>query len=244
MKFIDLVNVSAACKRFFLISKAHKKFRQTITFSKRIFNFDGYYTEFLQNQLLNVKAKLHKKFNEELSSAIFSIISVKMKKSSYELTPFRVFCHCFFCTRGSRSFDGCSICSRIFVNDNYVAKKLTVHLSLQEIRLEILTCFYWWEIWILNVLFEIFTTWLGIMLIGPKILMKYFMKLRMVLLVYMSYFWKFIRGCSLIYLNRSQKLPLKIIWEVCLPQIVMWIDLGKIMKIFFFHCTVTLVKCF
>ena len=48
-----------------------------------------------------------------------------MKKISYELTPFRVFCPCFFCTRGSRSFDGCSICSRTFVNNNYVAKKKT-----------------------------------------------------------------------------------------------------------------------
>ena len=73
MKFVDLVNVSAACKRFFLISKAHKKFRQTITFSKSIFNFDGYYTEFLQNQLLDLKAKLRKKFIEELSSDIFQL---------------------------------------------------------------------------------------------------------------------------------------------------------------------------
>ena len=124
MKFVDLVNVSATCKRFFLISKAHKKFRETITFSKRIINFDDYYTEFFQQQLLDLGSAVYKKINEELGSDVFSIIGVKTKKISYEPTSFRVFCHCFFCTRESRSFDGCSICSRIFVNNNYVAKKI------------------------------------------------------------------------------------------------------------------------
>ena len=123
-KLVDLVNVSGVCKRFFLISKVHKKFRETITFSKSIINFDDYYTEFLEQQLLHLEPALYKKFNEELSSDVFSIIGVKMKKVSYEPTPFRVFCHCFFCTTGSRSFDGCSISSRIFVNNNYAAKKI------------------------------------------------------------------------------------------------------------------------
>ena len=96
MKFVDLVNVSATCKRFFLISKVHIKFTETITFSKRIIKFDDYYTEFLQNQLLDLESSLYKKFNEELSSNIFSIINNKIKKISYELTPFKVLCHCFF----------------------------------------------------------------------------------------------------------------------------------------------------
>ena len=40
------------------------------------------------------------------------------------LLPSGFFCHCFFCTRGSRFFDGCSVSSKIFVNNNYVAKKI------------------------------------------------------------------------------------------------------------------------
>ena len=124
MKFIDLVNVSATCKRFFLISKAHKKVTKIITFSKRIIKFGDYYTEFLQNWLLDFESSLHKKFNKELSSDLFSIISVKIKKISYELTPFKVFCHCFFCTRGGRSVERCLICNRIFVDNNDVAKKI------------------------------------------------------------------------------------------------------------------------
>ena len=123
MKFVDLVNVSATCKRFFLISKAHKKFTETVTFSRRIIKFDDYYTEFLQNSPLDLEPSLHKKFNEELSSGIFSIISFKIKKISYELTPFKVFCHCFFCTRGSKSVERCLISSRNFVDNNDVTKK-------------------------------------------------------------------------------------------------------------------------
>ena len=36
------------------------------------------------------------KFKEEISNEIFSIIYLKIKRISYKVTPFRVFCHCFF----------------------------------------------------------------------------------------------------------------------------------------------------
>ena len=48
-----------------MITTAHKKFRRTVSISKCIFNFDGYYTEFLHNQMLDlgvdVKKNLKKK---------------------------------------------------------------------------------------------------------------------------------------------------------------------------------------
>ena len=87
--FLDLVNVSATCKRFFMITTAHKKFRGTVSISKHIFNFDDYYSEFLHNQMLDIKVDIHKKFKEEISSEMFSIMSLKIKRISYELTPFR-----------------------------------------------------------------------------------------------------------------------------------------------------------
>ena len=77
MKVFDLVNVSGTCKRFFMIRTAHKKFRQTVSISKPIFNFDNYYDEFLHNQMLDLKVDIQKKFEEEISSEIFSIISLK-----------------------------------------------------------------------------------------------------------------------------------------------------------------------
>ena len=59
--FVDLVNVSATCKNFLLILKAHKKFTGTITFSKRIIKFEDRYTKFLQNRLLDLESSLQKK---------------------------------------------------------------------------------------------------------------------------------------------------------------------------------------
>ena len=65
MNFVDLVNVSATCKRFFMTKTAHKKFRQTVSISKRLFNFDDYYTEFLHNQMLDLKVDIQKKCKEK-----------------------------------------------------------------------------------------------------------------------------------------------------------------------------------
>ena len=39
---------------------------------------------------------IQNKFKEEISSEIFSIIDLLIKEISYELTPFKGFCHCFF----------------------------------------------------------------------------------------------------------------------------------------------------
>ena len=60
MKLVDLVNVSATCKRFFMILTSHKEFKRTVSTSKCIFNFDNYYTEFLRNQILDLKEAIKK----------------------------------------------------------------------------------------------------------------------------------------------------------------------------------------
>ena len=65
MKLVDLVNGSAACKRFFMILSAHKDCKRTVTISKRIFNFDNFYIEFLQTQLKDLTMKIQNKFKEE-----------------------------------------------------------------------------------------------------------------------------------------------------------------------------------
>ena len=122
IKFVDFANVSVTCKRFFLIKLIKNLQKQS--FSKRIIKFDEYYNEFLQNWLLDLQSSHHKKFNEELSSDIFSVINIKIQNISYELTPFKLFCYCFFCTRGSRSAERCLICSIIFVNKNDIAKTI------------------------------------------------------------------------------------------------------------------------
>ena len=87
VKFVDLVNVSATCKRFFMILTSHKEFKQTVTISKRIFNFDDRYAEFLQDKMLDLMKSIQDKFKEEINNEIFSIIYLKIKRISYELTP-------------------------------------------------------------------------------------------------------------------------------------------------------------
>ena len=54
MRFVDLVNISATCKRFFMILTAHKEFKRTVSVSKGVFNFDDYYAEFLQDKILDL----------------------------------------------------------------------------------------------------------------------------------------------------------------------------------------------
>ena len=119
-------------KDFSWYQKLIKDLQKQLRF-QNIFNFDDYYTQFLQQQLLNLESALHRQFNEELSSDIFPVISVKIKKISYELTLFIVFCYCSFCTRGTTTVERFLICSRILINNNHIAKKLTLHLLLQEI---------------------------------------------------------------------------------------------------------------
>ena len=136
MKFVDLVNVSATCKRFFMKLTSHKEYKRTVTISKRIFNFDDCYAEFLQNKMLDLMKAIQDKFKEEIGNVIFSIIYLKIKRISYELTPFRVFCHCFFCSRVGRSIDTCSICSRIFVGNSDVARKIDSSFVVTKNSLE------------------------------------------------------------------------------------------------------------
>ena len=40
----------------------------------------------------------------------------------FEMLPFKVYYHCFYCRRGGRLFGKCDICSRFFVDDQDIAK--------------------------------------------------------------------------------------------------------------------------
>ena len=55
---------------------------------------------------------------------VFSLVDVHIEKMIFEMLPFKVYCHCFYCRRGSRLFGRCDICRRFFVDDQDIAKKL------------------------------------------------------------------------------------------------------------------------
>ena len=108
-----------------MILAPHKEYKQTVSASKRIFNFDDYHAKCLQDRKLDLMKAIQNKFKEAISNEIFSITDLKTKIISYELTPLKVFCHFFFfCSRGIRSLETFSICSRIFVGNSDVARKI------------------------------------------------------------------------------------------------------------------------
>ena len=42
----------------------------------------------------------------------------------FELLPFKIFHHCFYCSPGSKSLSKCRWCVRFFVNDSDLANDL------------------------------------------------------------------------------------------------------------------------
>ena len=111
-----------------MILTPHKEYKRTVSASKRTFNFDEYHAKCLQDQKFDSMKAIQNKFKEEISNKIFSITDLKIKIISYELTPVKAFCQFFFffffCSRGIRSLETCSICSRIFVGNSDVAGKI------------------------------------------------------------------------------------------------------------------------
>ena len=67
-----------------MILTTYREYKQTLSISKRIFNFDDYYTAFLQTQMLDLKKTVQNKFKEkEIRDEIFSIIDLKIKRISF-----------------------------------------------------------------------------------------------------------------------------------------------------------------
>ena len=70
--------------------------------------------------------EIRQKFEERIvkNAFVFSVIDVHLEKIVYDLLSFRIFCHCFFCVRGSRNIGKCDICSKFFVEDSNIALKI------------------------------------------------------------------------------------------------------------------------
>ena len=96
------------------------------TFSKDTFNFDTGYFDFLKNELGFLGRELEKSFEEKIvrHTFVFSLIDVHLEKIVYDLLPIKIFCHCFFCMRGSKNVGKCDVCSRFFVDDSEIASKI------------------------------------------------------------------------------------------------------------------------
>ena len=69
LNYMNYINFSTTCKKFYSLTRSDKKFKQLFCFSKRILNFDDSYVEFLHSQFqwLNeeIWTKLNEKFKED-----------------------------------------------------------------------------------------------------------------------------------------------------------------------------------
>ena len=54
-----------------MILTSHEEYKRTVTISKRMFNFDDCYAEFLQVKMLDLMKTIQDKFKEEISNEIF-----------------------------------------------------------------------------------------------------------------------------------------------------------------------------
>ena len=78
--------------------------------------------------------RLEKKFEETIvkNTFVFSSIDIHLEKVVDNLLLFRIFCHCFFCVTGSKSFQKCDVCSIFFVDDSVIASKINQEFLLSK----------------------------------------------------------------------------------------------------------------
>ena len=55
---------------------------------------------------------------------MFGLVDVMLENIAYGLLPFKIFCHCFYCRRGSKIAGKCDVCTRFFIDDNDLGAKI------------------------------------------------------------------------------------------------------------------------
>lgn len=61
---------------------------------------------------------------------MFGVVDVLIEKIVYGKLPFKIFCHCFYCQRGSKKTGKCDDCTRLFIEDNDLASKIDLEFIL------------------------------------------------------------------------------------------------------------------
>ena len=80
----------------------------------------------MQDQLKWLGKEIREKFQEKIvkNTFVFGLIDVQLERMVYQMLPYKIFCHRFYCRRDSKSVGMCDICSMFFVDDNDVSKKI------------------------------------------------------------------------------------------------------------------------
>ena len=140
MKLSDIFNFSIVSKRFYQITRSHKKFCKAIRISKYIVGFDEDYFDFLQDELQTLDKNICEKFKEKIvkNYFVFNLLDISFKKIVFSLLPFKIYSHCYFCWRGSKTACKCDIFTKFFIDDNDLGARIDREFILTKKSIEYL----------------------------------------------------------------------------------------------------------
>ena len=128
--------------------------------------------------------RLEKKIEETIvkNTFVFSSIDIHLAKVVDNLLLFRIFCHCFFCVTGSKSFRKCDVCSIFFVDDSVIASKINQEFLLSKNGIpQLRICGLMEQVNARSVVLNLYylvREW-QVMVSGLKTFEKYFLKLQL-----------------------------------------------------------------
>ena len=116
--------------------------------SKNRVGFDEDYFDFLQDELQSLGKNIRERFKEKIvkNSFLFDLLDVSLKKIVFGLLPFKSYCHCFFCQRGSKTAGKFEFAQGFFLNDNDFRSRIDKEIILTKRSIEHLPIFKLMEI--------------------------------------------------------------------------------------------------
>ena len=102
------------------------------------FSFDPDYFDFLSEEILNLSKEIHEDFKSTIvkNKYVFSLLDQMLKKIIFDLQPFTVLCHVFYCLRGSKMIGRCQICTPFFIDEEDIGRNIDQNFTLDFHRLK------------------------------------------------------------------------------------------------------------
>ena len=134
MNYIDVFNLSHVSKHFYQLRYSNKSFDQKMLMSKHMITFDDGFFYFLSGELADLSYEIRKKFSNTYEKKfIFSVAEKKIQNLVYNLLPFKIYNHLFFCYRGCYTTGGkWKHCTRFFVDDFDKSYYIDYHFKITK----------------------------------------------------------------------------------------------------------------
>ena len=103
---IDVFSFPCACRSFMEITSANRKFVDKKILWRSTVGFDNDWLDFLSAKMIYLSVRIEKYLCTLISSRdnyTFLVTKTHFKNMTYELVPFKRFCHAFYCQRDSKS---------------------------------------------------------------------------------------------------------------------------------------------